>query len=204
MKKLYFIIPLIILAIITISCEKSKEEKLISDYTQTIGKAKMDLNFKMINLEKIRDITAKDSAEILKPIFEETRTEKLSQLTHSLQVNTMLEFYQNQLEDWKQSKVTGKYKNERIEYYEKSIVEEKENIENSKKVIEAYKTDCKGTFLEPLYNTIQQYEEAPDKLLATEYNATYTIENPMLNNAKQEINTTYLLNGDRTEVLSTD
>lgn len=204
MRKLYFIVSLIILATTAISCEKSKEEILISDYTQTIGKAKMDLNFKMINLEKIRDITAKDSAEILKPIFEETRTEKLSQLTHSLQVNTMLEFYQNQLEDWKQSKVTGKYKNERIEYYEKSIVEEKENIENSKKVIEAYKTDCKGTFLEPLYNTIQQYEEAPDKLLATEYNATYTIENPMLNNAKQEINTTYLLNGDRTEVLSTD
>ncbi|MGM1056055.1 MAG: hypothetical protein ACQEWG_09235 [Bacteroidota bacterium] len=198
MKKLYFITPLIILAITTISCEKSKEEILISNYTQTIGKAKMDLNFKMISLEKIKDITAKDSLDILKTEFEKKKNKKLEELRAKLEQNKkdVLQ-YQAELED--------AIKNEPylVETRKSNLEFRQEMLQQTQKYIRLFETDCKGTFLEPVYNSILRYEETPGKLLATEYNVTYTIENPMLNNAKQEVKSTYLLNDDRTEVLST-
>ena len=68
-----YLLPLIIISLTIISCGKSQEEILIADYEQTTENAKMDLNFKLKNLEKVRDITGQDSLEILKPEFEEKK-----------------------------------------------------------------------------------------------------------------------------------
>lgn len=200
MKKIYIIIPLLVITLTTISCQKSKEEILIADYAQTLGSAKMDLNFKLQRLEKIKDITANDSALILTLTFEEKKKIKLEQLSESLNDSTMLKFYKEQLELAKKNKAL----NSLVESYTSNIKSEREAIQQTKNYIELYNGDCKGTFLEPLYISIKEYETSPEKLLATEYNVTYSIENPLLNNVKQEINGVFVLNADRTKVISSD
>ncbi len=203
--KNYYSFFLLILAVFFMSCEKSQEEKLIATHVQTIGDAKMDLNFDLKNLDKVRDITAKDSLDILKPEFEEKRTEKLSQLNASLEDSTMIEFYQEQIEKYKTDPLySGEIFEGSIERFESSLSEEKESKERTKEIINTYETDCKGTFLEPIYNRINQYEQTPDKILATEYKVNYSIENPMLNNEKQEFDKIFIINGERTKVLFTE
>lgn len=194
------ITPLFLLIFIVLfgSCEKSQEEQLISNYEQTIGNAKMDLNFNLKNLEKIRDITAQDSLDILKPEFEEKKKAKLDELKENMQEEKeMISEYKAELED--------AIKNEPylVDSRKSNLEYRQELLEQTEKYIKLYQTDCQGTFLEPAYNSIKQYEETPAKLLATEYDVTYTIENPLLNNEEQEINKKYILNSDRTEVLST-
>jgi len=198
MKNLYSLY-LLILAVLFVSCEKSQEEKLIANYEQTIGDAKMDLNFNLKNLEKVRDITAQDSLDILKPTFEKNKKERLERLGAELEEEKIeILRAKAELEDAKENEPYL------VETLKSSLEYRQDLLEGSKKSIELFETDCKGTFLEPVHNSIQRYEETPDKLLATEYNVTYSIENPMLNNTKQEISKTYLLNSDRTKVLSTN
>lgn len=182
-----------------ISCGKSKEEQLIADYAQTMGDAKMDLNFKMKNLEKIEDITAKDSLEILKSYFDEKRGNKISEFQEGIDRNKEnLDKYTKQLAE------TNPNHTSLVELYEKYINEAKSEVERYEQNIKLYEGDCKGTFLEPVLISIKDYEKKGDEILVSKFKANYTVNNPLLNNTKQEITRTYYLDGARTKVISTE
>lgn len=182
-----------------ISCGKSKEEQLIADYAQTMGDAKMDLNFKMKNLEKVEDITAKDSLEILKSYFDEKRGNKISEFQEGIDRNKEnLDKYTKQLAE------TNPNHTSLVELYEKYINEAKSEVERYEQNIKLYEGDCKGTFLEPVLISIKDYEKKGDEILVSKFKANYTVNNPLLNNTKQEITRTYYLDGSRTKVLSTE
>lgn len=182
-----------------ISCGKSKEEQLIADYAQTMGDAKMDLNFKMKNLEKVEDITAKDSLEILKSYFDEKRGNKISEFQEGIDRNKEnLDKYTKQLAE------TNPNHTSLVELYEKYINEAKSEVERYEQNIKLYEGDCKGTFLEPVLISIKDYEKKGDEILVSKFKANYTVSNPLLNNTKQEITRTYYLDGARTKVLSTE
>jgi hypothetical protein len=47
----------------------------------------------------------------------------------------------------------------------------------------------------------QKYTDKPDEILATQYKATYTIQNPLLNNAEQTLTKHYYFNPESTKIL---
>lgn len=192
MKKILIILTSLTLA----SCGQSKEEKLISDYVQTFGDSKIDANFKMKNLEKQNDITAKDSLVILKSYFEEKKNDKISQFQETIDYNK--ERLEEKTKDLAESNPSFTSINELYqEYIDDAISEIKRNEKN----IELYQGDCKGTFLEPILIKISDYEKKGDKVLYTKYKASYSINNPMLNNTKQEFEREFYINSDKTEVI---
>src|SRR5690554_2059274 len=147
-----------------ISCGKSKEEQLIADYAQTMGDAKMDLNFKMKNLEKVEDITAKDSLEILKSYFDEKRGNKISEFQEGIDRNKEnLDKYTKQLAE------TNPNHTSLVELYEKYINEAKSEVERYEQNIKLYEGDCKGTFLEPVLISIKDYEKKGDEILVSKF-----------------------------------
>lgn len=198
MKKTYILIPLMTIALITLSCQKSKEEKLIADYKQTFAGTKLDLNFEIRSLDKVSEITAKDSAVILRKTFEEKKNIKLKQLSESIKDSALLVFYKAQIVVSKSNKALES----QIDYYENLIQDEKEIFHKLKEESNLYIGNCKGTFLEPLYLTIQQYETSPEKLLATEYHLRYSMEN--LNGAKLKCFERIFINAERTKVILSD
>jgi len=193
-----------------ISCGKSKEEQLISDYAQTLGDAKMDLNFKMISLEKIKDITAKDSLSIFTEYFNVKKAEKIESLTETLESEKeQLEYHYKNLEDKKKNLASTKKSSDYYSIYVGWVEDEEKSIEDSKKSIKMwedaitnYNGDCKGTFLEPVLISIKDYEKKGDEILVSKFRANYSMNNPLLNNTKQEITRIYYLDGGRTNVLN--
>ncbi|WP_347375142.1 hypothetical protein [Aequorivita sp. Q41] len=186
-------------ATLMLSCGKSKEEQLIADYAQTLGDAKMDLNFKMKNLEKVEDITAKDSLEILKSYFTEKKANKISEFQDGINYNK-----ENLDKHTKELAETNPNHSSLVELYERYINEAKSEIERYEQNIKLYEGDCQGTFLEPVLISIKDYEKRGDEILVSKFKANFTMNNPLLNNTKQEITRTYYLDGDRTKVLSTE
>lgn len=181
-----------------VSCGKSKEEQLIADYAQTLQNTKIDLNFKMISLEKLEDITAKDSLTALKEYFKEKRDKKI--LGFSIKKETykgLLETAKNNLEE------TPKNHESTVKMYQGHIEEYTKELENVDKSIALYDGDCIGTFLEPVVSSIKDYENRGDEILASKFKAVYSMDNPLLK-TKQEITKLYYLNGDRTKVLGTE
>ncbi len=186
-------------ATLMLSCGKSKEEQLIADYAQTLGDAKMDLNFKMKNLEKVEDITAKDSLEILKSYFTKKKANKISEFQDGINYNK-----ENLDKNTKELAETNPNHSSLVELYERYINEAKSEIERYEQNIKLYEGDCQGTFLEPVLISIKDYEKRGDEILVSKFKANFTMNNPLLNNTKQEITRTYYLDGDRTKVLSTE
>ena len=89
MKKLTLLIALVLI----ISCTESKEKQLVSNYEQRIGNTQTDLNLKFEKFEFIKDVTGKDSLELLTPYFNEKKEKKISQFKEQI------EYYENKLKD---------------------------------------------------------------------------------------------------------
>ena len=51
---------------------------------------------------------------------------------------------------------------------------------------------------------LQHYQSIPDTLLGHQYQCTYAIVNPFLNNAKQEITNIYFLSPDQTRIIHSE
>jgi len=72
MKKL----ALLLVSVLLISCAESKEKQLVSNHEQRIGNTLTDLNLKFQKFEFVKDITGKDSLELLTTHFNEKKEKK--------------------------------------------------------------------------------------------------------------------------------
>lgn len=190
MKNFTFLIGLFIL----ISCSQSKEELLISDYEQTIGNTKTNLNLKFNKFEFIKDITWKDSLELLTVYFKEKKEKKIEQF--EILKNSDID----DLESYKVYLKKEKYNSNKVMLKE-YIDEREKSIQGYNESIELYNGDCKGTFLEDVYSKINNPNLNGDSILSKVYDVVYTIKNPLLNNVEQTISKTYYLNSDLTKIL---
>ena len=93
---------------------------------------------------------------------------------------------------------------EKIESLERSknIYSEQKDFDRIDKAIKLYQTDYKDTFLEPVYLKVQELEKLGEHKYGDIYQATYTINNPMLNGVEQEVTNKYLINTSKTEILA--
>jgi len=186
MKKL----TILLVAVLFTSCTESKEKQLVSNHEQRIGNTQTDLNLKFQKFEFVKDFTAKDSALILKKYFEEKKLKKITLMQDEIKKN--------------KSVIKGY---EVLSTFDKDLLKEitKDNykeIERYQSIIDLYNGDCKDTFLEPILKNISDFELKPDSILAKEYDVTYTILNPLLNNVKQTLSKTYYINTDKTKILN--
>lgn len=173
------IIPAI-LAFLLLSCTPSKIEKLISDYEQTIGNTKTDLSLKIHELKEVQKITGKDSSNFFKAKVDSTikilsgdKIKTFKSINGTL--DTLVNSYTHILEmDY------SDFYAEKLKYW--SEIRTKLRINNLK----AFK-----------------YEIVNDSILAIKYNCTYTIKNPILNNAKQTISKSYYVSKNLSKVLKT-
>lgn len=193
MKK---ILLLVLSAIIFSSCSKSQEEILIANHVQTLGDTKMDLGFKLINFEKVSETTAKDSLKIFNEYFISKRDEKIKQFEDEIEYKTKeVEINREALEKEKNQILKDLYKT-RLE----TAIADIDRLKNS---IELYQGDCKGTFLESILENIKTYESKGDEVLLKKFKVQYSVKNPLLGNAKQEVNKYFYFDGNSSKVIST-
>lgn len=179
-----------ILLIFCLSCsDPSIEEKTIADYEQTIFNSKIDLNFKMNRLEGIGTITAKDSLE---NIFNTAQTaigteydnyqsfyDSLTATINSIkpQLDT-LDLMMSKSESF--ADIMRKSNRWRAIQASKALVEEGGKI----------------------LSEMDKYLGDTAKVLALKYECDYSIVNPMMGNAKQQVsNKIYYLTPDKLKVL---
>lgn len=163
MRKFTLLMSLIIL----ISCSKSKEEILISDYVQTNGNIKTDLNFKLLKLDKITIIRAIDSIEY----FENRIKEEIKGVTQS-NIELIKTLTDSGLYD------VVKILEDRNDSISKNLFSEKSYL---------YKIDKK----------LNEYRQDSLSELALKYKVTYSVINPLLNNVTQTTTKYFYLNTEK-------
>lgn len=152
------------------SCEgQSKYEKAIADFVQTDKKGTWtDLQFKVIEMGEPTNITIGDSVAMLTEKFETKKAKEL-------------DFYNRRITEHKASMEKERFKTMK-EFYQKSIDKNQVVVDSlvktSVELPDAYKNGTETT------------------VLAKEILCKFSIVNPMLGNAKQEITETFVLNAD--------
>ena len=147
-----------------VACKPDPVAELVADYEQTVFDSKVDLSFKLIESNKLRDILVSDS-----------------------------------LPEYRQYLDTKTF--EKIEQIEGMYADPKDSTRRVQ-MIELYRTDYKGTFLEPYYLQIKEWETMGESTKLGElWEVKYSIKNPMLNNAEQELTNRYVISPDQTFII---
>ncbi|MGD9930251.1 MAG: hypothetical protein AB7U05_09535 [Mangrovibacterium sp.] len=174
---------LIAFAMLVFSCTPNKVETLISDYEQTIENTKTDLSLKIEKLKQNGIISASDS----------------------------INFYQNQLDSLKRQTYSDKSKSDTLSNKYLVQILNEAYIRTSTSYVnyggqilkEASKRDEEMFMLAERYDKAlnEMLKKPSNEILAKKYNCTYTIKNPILNNAKQTIIKNYLIAPDESKIL---
>jgi hypothetical protein len=177
-----------------ISCKPNPTEQAILDYSQTLGNSKLDLKMKILSIEKVGEMIASDSAKLVKESF----YSGLSDEDKKISIDTILVKADYNIKGWERyiveldSAVKAmelKKMTDDLEYtFKKSrILKYTEDVNNFKK---AYKSG------DSINTLLKKYNDNPNRVIGIKYKCTYTIQNPMLNNALQEITKTFVLSLD--------
>ena len=191
-------------ATIMVSCGKNKGEQMLYDYQQKNVSALnfdlKDLDFKIQKVEKLADITAKDSMEHLKFEFAEYWTKDPEQsLVDTLSfdyvknvVNKSI-VHQDTLQKLYQEAVLTAIKIDDYSY------ELESKRKRDKAIDEMY--DYKETLskIEKIENRYNELSKNPESILSTKYKASYSLKNPMLGNTKQTFDKVFYTNTAQTE-----
>lgn len=148
---------------------QSQYEKAIADFVQTDKKGTWtDLQFKVIEMSEPTNITVGDSVAMLTEKFEAKKAKEL-------------DFYNRRITEHKASMEKKQFKTMK-EFYQKSIGKNQIIVDSlTKTTVELPET----------YKNVTQ-----TTVLAKEITCKFSIVNPMLGNAKQEITETFVLNAE--------
>lgn len=163
-------IVLVALLSFCVSCNDSQEEEIFKEFKSkqikdTFSTTADELNFKIVSIDKTRDILALDSIKIIRDSLHEyfkTADKEKDTLTFDYAIKE----YDN-LINITQELILLRIKGGRE--YENYESKEKRNEFIKHKVI-----------LESLKNSHDQYSKNKKELLSTEYKVKYSIENPVL------------------------
>lgn len=178
------------IAAVACSCTQSREERSIIEYEQTVGGTKTDLSIKIKSLTKSGSLTAGDSAKALAKILDEQAVLSIT-----------------------------KSKEKFIEYHNKireqidilTMTRSKARSEQAQKTIDMYlnfmrvdsirsahleQKDFINTPLHDIYRKMKRFESNPDSIIASKFDCRYSIKNPALNFANQEIHKIYFITSD--------
>lgn len=168
-----------------IGCAPSPEEKAILDYEQVVDGVKTDLSMGIQSIEKTGVITGTDSLKPLNDSLNSLAFDRMQVLFKEIDHYLNLTSEQNLITITATSKA-------RVQQAQRSI-------KMYRTITNAYTAELKryerkhydSTELHKIYSKLKAYESKPDSVLASRYRCTYTINNPAMNFAKQEITKTY-------------
>lgn len=191
---------LFIMSMFIFSCGKSQGEKMLRDYQQKNARALNfeleDLDFKVQKVEKINGITSADSMKIIKREFAEYWTKSPEQsLIDTLSFNYVKGILNQSIS---QQDTLSKLYQEGVLTAIK-IRDYSYELESKRKRDKAI--DEKYSYKETLNDieALEQYHTAlavkPDSILSAKYSASYSMNNPLMGNAKQTFNKIYYTNG---------
>jgi PBP1b-binding outer membrane lipoprotein LpoB len=196
MKK---IILLLLASTFIVSCGKNKSEQMLYDYQQKNVKALnfdlADLDFKIIKVEKVIDITAADSIKHLKKELAEFWTNNPEQsLVDTISfkyvkrvLNETIDSYQHAREIYQESVLAAI----RTDNYSREL----ESKRNRDKAADNWESNSMTLIeIKVLERYYDKLSKKPDSVLSTKYKANYSFKNPMLGNVKQTFEKEYYTN----------
>lgn len=201
MKKIHF---LLLATAMIVSCGKNKGEKMLYDYQQKNVSALNfdleDLDFKILKIEKLLDITASDSMKLLKIELAEYWTNNPDQtLVDTLSfnqvkdaVNQAIAHQDTMLKLYQESVLTAIRINDYLYEYES-----KTNRDQALKKWGEYKEVHDK--IEEIENRYNEFAKNPDAVLSTQYKASYSYKNPIFGNVKQTFHKFFYTNKEQTE-----
>lgn len=179
---------ILIFTVIAIGCSDSKVKDAIKNYEETIDGVKTDLNFKFISLNKTSIVTGNDSLSFY---FEKYKHEFVDSVSSRMTIDSMINRYKiivnnnkdftKMLEDSLKKQTLPEFKNLYIEYINKNKETRFKDSSN--------------------LETLLKYKKIGNHIIGYKYLCCYSIVNPLLNNAKQEIKKVYLISADESKVL---
>ncbi len=179
-------IVFIMLILSLYSCALSIEEKLIENHINTNDN---ETRVQSLDIIFLQDITSKDSLDYLVKYFNKKRADKIKQLEKTMQDLS------EELKKATENKSTDKNEQDNVETYYRNMIKE------SKNYIQAYKSDCKGTFLEKTYLKINALKSNTDSVLTKKYLVKYVVVDPQDEVEIEVKENTFFLNSDRTNIL---
>jgi len=175
----YLIAPALFV-LLTACSVPSPEEQKIAEYEQTIFDTKVDLKFNVIKLDYLGEQKAIDSLNI---IF----------MKYQKDLNTNYPdyavFYDSLKATLKKAKPSVHLMDSVLENGSPTVVRILRNNQQNYNQYLQLKEMCND--LEMIIAQMDPYIEIPEQVITHKYQCQYSIENPLLNNAKQEITKTY-------------
>lgn len=198
-------------SLIFMSCEKklTPTQILVKDRVEVIGGTKTDLQFKPISEEFVGEVTGTDSLKLLKVAYEDFFNEKLKLEIDPYDFDSLNKFFDNTMElnneilskndELKESvfnllRVSGKSVStiRGMEQYKRVLLEygaKNDNIKNIKIALKKFE------------DKYVKFETNKDKVYFRLLKSKYSIVNPLMNNAKQEIEAVYILTSDTSAIV---
>jgi len=196
MKKLV----IVIVSVSLFSCGYNKEEKMLFDYQQeNVGSMNFnlkDLNFKIEKIEKVLDITSKDSMQYFKKQYANMWEKDLSEIS----VDTLtFDYVNNALNE----AISMAQKNKDSYKELMNITNDSYKLYDYSKEVEKF-TNSEYEFktlllnFEKIEKSYNDYAVDPEAILSTKYKAQYSLNNPLLGNTKQNFNKFFYTNKSQT------
>ncbi len=173
------LIPIIGMGIVLTlySCTSSPEDKAIGDFVQTIGDTKTDMKFKLLSKETTQEIKASDSINFWKEKFKLTDSKALLD-TIKVRFNEREEL----IKKWEaEGEGIGSYAKEKLHEFKQA-----------------------RPIFQSLIPSMESYISDESKVICQKIKCTYSIENPLLNNAKQELTRNFYYSVAKKKVYSSD
>jgi hypothetical protein len=200
----YILISLISLTLF--SCGNSPEEQMLYDYQQkNVGALNFDLDdleFKIISIEKVGDVTASDSMKFFKKELAEIwETDPQQSLIDTLSFHHVIEALNSgirsyeRLTELNQELVLSAI---RLDDYIGRIKYASARDEAIRDATGFKITLSKVEALEEYYNRLAIN---PDSVLSVKYRANYALRNPVLGNARQIFDTVFFTNQSQTRFI---
>jgi hypothetical protein len=194
MKKL---LPICAFAFL-VSCGDSNEDKIIKDYVQTLGKAKLSLDVKILENLEIDPIVSSDSIKHIDSLLQEIGATTRRNDTRKVSlVETKINFLEIDRRLEKSSEIR-KLIDTQIEA-QKNLL----NVYNSSiKEIEAGNYENLNEETRVLAEKKKKYLLAPNKTLALKYRCKYKFKNPSMNGIETEVSKIFVIDTLKTKVFT--
>ena len=189
MKKLSLLLTVIFMA----SCGRSHEEQLLYEYQQDNFKSSInvdveDLNLQIHSIEKVEEIRASDSMEIYRDKLAnlwspDLLPEEKDTLTYRFVIREL-----DTLQKQYQELILGNIRlNREHRNYELKRTRDQ--------VAEAHTDAIFWNMVDGIYS------KNPDSILSIKYKASYSVNNPMLNNTKQTFDKYFYSNSENSKLI---
>ena len=202
----------VLLSVFIFSCsEPSNHERLISNYVQTVRDTKTDMKFKLIEISEAGTITNRDSLAIILSEFfirdfEATEVKKIMVDTIITNSESKYEYLVNVLQDFRfkldsVEKIENDLKKQKLSEIDRAL--KNMSVQNSKTLYmeTIYKWSLDSIEDKERLTNLKRLNQKESEILAKGYNVKYSIENPVLNGAKQEITRKFYFDPEVTKIL---